>query len=198
MTDVRGWSSFWRLFYANEWEVETHNWIRRTVKTGSLFLDIGAWIGPTALWAQQMGANVIAVEPDPIAFAEMERILGEEPRIEMIEAALTVESGFASLSPNPKEGGMFGDSMSRISGSGQIVVACDLDEILEGRIPDAVKIDIEGYEYELLPHILPRLAEMRCELHVSFHDPDNIPTEWFEDWDWHYLRGLELEAGFIR
>ncbi len=196
MTDPNGWSNFWRLFYSDQWEPDTRFWIHRTLMPGDLFLDIGAWIGPTTQWALDRDAIVIAVEPDPVAFGELDRVFGG--RAELWEAALVgrEQDGWAHISPS--DGGQFGDSMSHISTGGTAVLAYMLDGILGDRVPRAVKIDIEGFEYELLPAILPQLAEMRCELHVSFHDPENLPTEWFADWDWFYLRGLELEAGFVR
>src|SRR5947207_10139985 len=58
-----GMSSSKRALYANppDW-AEMHAW-ERLLRPGDLFIDAGANIGIYTLWASQLGAQVIAVEP---------------------------------------------------------------------------------------------------------------------------------------
>src|SRR5262245_51934695 len=67
----QGWDNFWKLYKSGVWEPGTKAFMKRFLKPGDLFVDIGAWIGPTALWAVECGAHVIAIEPDPVALDEL-------------------------------------------------------------------------------------------------------------------------------
>ena len=167
MTDELGWDAFWDLWDSGLWEPDTHRLIKDTLEPGDLFLDVGAWIGPTTMWALEAGAAVIAVEPDPIAGAYLSSYL--LVLADLWLGALTVDGGEVVLAPNPKDGGFFGDSMSRIGEIGIPVESWTLDQILGDRVPKMVKIDVEGYEVELMPSIAPRLAEMGCVVQVSCH-----------------------------
>ena len=169
---LRPWSDFWERYEAGLWEPETRRWLADSLAPGDLFLDIGAWIGPVTLWALEFGAEVIAVEPDPVALEELRRVVPAE--VEVWEGAVTVDGGRAHLAPRYE----LGDSMSRISAEGVEVKACTLPEILGGRVPKLAKMDIEGYELELLPSVAPYLAGLGVPLQVALHDglPD---PEWF-------------------
>ena len=62
---------FWKKMLAGRWEADTLDFIQTYVDDKTTFFDIGAWIGPISLLAGTRGAQVIAVEPDPIAFSEL-------------------------------------------------------------------------------------------------------------------------------
>lgn len=179
--DPRGWLNYWNLYHSGRWEPGTKEFLRQILRPGDLFVDIGAWIGPTVLWALEFGASVIAIEPDPVAFRELYRTM--PPEVEIWPVAVSTHSGTTTLSVNPKEGGDWGDSMSRIGppGSGRVVPCNTLPEILGCRIPKLVKIDVEGYEMELCPSLMPWLAEIGSVVQVSCHGeiPDKKCFEGF-------------------
>jgi len=60
------WSEFWERFDQGLWEPRTLQKLS-ALRDGDLFVDIGAWIGPTTLAAAVNGARVLAFEPDPVA-----------------------------------------------------------------------------------------------------------------------------------
>jgi FkbM family methyltransferase len=164
-TDL-GWDTFWRLHASGAWEPHTRALIQR-LQPGDVFVDIGAWIGPVTLWALERGAHVIAIEPDPIAADELRR---RAPAAEIWEGALDTRIGHARIASNARDGGQLGDSMSRLSTDGVIVVQTwTLQDVLGDRAPALVKIDVEGHEAELLPTVAPWLAERGVPLQVSFH-----------------------------
>jgi FkbM family methyltransferase len=167
--DPHGWKSYWKLYDSGLWEPETKALIQSVLKPGDLFVDIGAWIGPTVLWALEAGADVIAIEPDPVALEGLYEIIGTNPKVEIWPGAVTVYSGGITLAVNPKEGGALGDSMSRIGFEGIFVPSWTLSQILGDRVPQLVKIDVEGYEIELLPAIMPWLAEHKVPMQISCH-----------------------------
>lgn len=167
LEDPHGWKSYWNLYHAGLWEQSTKDFIQNNLSPGDLFVDIGAWIGPTVLWAVEAGADVIAIEPDPVALEELYRTAPST--VEIWPGAVTVQSGGTTLMINPKEGGALGDSMSRIGDEGVFVQSWTLQDILGDRIPAMVKIDIEGYEVELLPAIMPWLSEHKVAMQISCH-----------------------------
>lgn len=176
---------FWRhLHETGKWESNTRTLIDELLQPGDLFVDIGAWIGPVTLWALERGSRVIAIEPDPVALVELRRRVPS--RVEIWEGAVAVQSGTASLIADE---GRFGMSGSRLAGvDGVKVRTWTLPEILAGRRPKLVKIDIEGYEIELLPTIAPYLADLGASLQVALHG--TLPKR---DWLTGY-RNLHLPA----
>jgi FkbM family methyltransferase len=164
---------FWRRYDAGEWEPDTRELVEDVLYPGALFVDIGAWIGPVTLWALGCGAQVVAIEPDPVALKHLRTI----PDIEIWEGAVATQSGRASLVSHRE----FGASVSRLTrGDGYKVRTWTLDEVLGGRRPALVKIDVEGYEVELLPSVAPLVAEMGATLQVALHGRAADP-EWFAD-----------------
>ncbi len=166
------WEKFWRVFERDGWEPETKALVRANLEPGDLFLDIGAWIGPVTLWALECGAQVIAIEPDPVALEELRRRVPEE--VEIHACALGLESGTARLAA----ASAYGDSMSRLEHEGIPVPIRTLPEILAGRRPKMAVMDIEGYEMTILPGVAPYLASLGTILVVALHTglPD---PEWF-------------------
>ena len=66
---------------------------RQFAQPGDLVFDVGAHVGNRARALAALGCRVIALEPQP-DFARMLRLLfGRNPRIEVVEAAVTGASG---------------------------------------------------------------------------------------------------------
>ena len=175
LTIEQRWGKFWDLFEADGWEPETQALVRATLKAGDLFVDIGAWIGPVTLWALDCGAEAIAIEPDPVALAELRRRVPDE--VEIHECALGVENGMARI----KAASAWGDSMTAVTaGAGRTVSMRTLPEILNGRRPAMATMDIEGYEMTILPVVAPYLASLGTTLMVALHTGLPDPA-WFAD-----------------
>jgi predicted RNA methylase len=54
------------------WEPETFEILGKYVTKVTLVIDLGSWFGPTAFFSSQLGKQVIAMEPDPVAFCTIE------------------------------------------------------------------------------------------------------------------------------
>lgn len=170
---------FWREYESKGWEAATRRFVERILKPGDLFVDVGAWIGPVTLWALEQGARVVAVEPDPVALVELTRRVPEE--VEIWEGAVAREAGTAWLKPN--FGLELGKSVSRLSAEGEVRVRTwTLQEVLGERVPALVKVDVEGYEKELLPAIAPFLAGLGVPLQAELHGV-SAEAEWFDGYD---------------
>jgi FkbM family methyltransferase len=167
--------TFWAKAAAGAWEPETLDAIEDVVKPGVVFLDIGAWVGPTTLYAAALGAAVVALEADPVAFTHLERNVTANPelsgRVTLIQAAASPTSGTVRLGAPRK----LGDSMGSLLLAGKTAQHFEAHAITPGEIAAilphgllVLKIDIEGGEYGLLPAIGPLLPPVTTAL-VAFH-----------------------------
>lgn len=122
-------------------------------REGDLIVDIGAGIGEFTLWCADAGARVIAFEPDPLAFACLERNISGRAGIQVFPHALwkdraelrlhgSVDTTRSSLIEN-------GSASARLAD----VEAWPLDALpAVTRLPviDFMKVDGEGVEPEIL------------------------------------------------
>lgn len=169
--------TFWAKAEAGSWEPETLAVLERVARPGVMVLDIGAWVGPTTLFAAALGADVLAVEADPAAFALLAANVEANPdlaaRIRLLNAAAAPTPGTLALAAPRK----LGDSMSSVlmAGAGAagfeaaVVTPAELASRLPAGVPLAVKIDIEGGEYDLLPSFSPVTARCTQGFLVAFH-----------------------------
>lgn len=168
--------TFWDKVARGLWEPETLALLEREIAPGTTFLDLGAWVGPTALYAAALGARVIAVEADPAALAQLRRNLEANPglaaSIEVLARAVHASEGSVAFGARRKPG----DSMSSVliaPGAASWVAETITPAALAARVGAEgrlfIKIDIEGGEYELLPAMGPLLARPDCRVLLSLH-----------------------------
>lgn len=186
---------FWRRVGAGLWEPQTFEVFQRFLRHDKSYIDIGAWIGPTVLYGAMLSRRVHALEPDPVAFAELaanvEANPGLLPKIRLYPYGIGAESGPLRLYAGGLyfgEQSRFGDSMSGMlaapGAAGQPcreVQALDLEHFLSlNAIDDCnfIKMDIEGGEYAVIPGLWRRLPQLGLPtLYVSFHAPEPARRE---------------------
>ncbi len=170
---------FWNLVNKGNWEPETYAVFDRFIKSDTVFIDVGAWIGSTALYGAQLAAQTHAFEPDPIAFGELKankeanREKAWYKNVHLHQKALAIKTGTANL--GSKNSG--GDSMSSVLFADEDkswkVETIDLNNFLETKDlnehPLFLKMDIEGGEYELVPTLKETLKKTKSALFLSLH-----------------------------
>ncbi len=184
---------FWARVASGAWEPETFRLIERLASPGAPFVDIGAWIGPTTLFAAARGSIVHAHECDPVALKRLRRNIAVNPdlgpRITVSEAAVGEANGRMQLwsaALGNSETSLF----ARHERDGAIV---DLAASIEVEVVDAaelfarhgyaadptafIKIDIEGAEFRVVPRLAPLIAGSAAVWYVSFHELNINPTD---------------------
>ena len=168
--------TFWDRVEAGRWEPGTLAVLDELVDGRTTFVDLGAWVGPTTLHAAALARRVLAVEADPAALDQLRRNLAVNPGlakgVEVVPRAIHGTPGPVSLGARRKPG----DSMSSVllaGGASTWAVEAITPAELASRTADderlVVKLDIEGGEYGLLPHLGPLLTARTAALVVSFH-----------------------------
>ena len=145
------------------------------IKPGDIVWDVGANIGMyTELFCQMVGENgsVVAFEPLP---ASCEQIRARIPncswlRIENIALADEDRPGQLVMHENSYENHIQSDGSD--SGDSVPVQICRGDSIVErlGGVPNVVKVDVEGFEEEVLQGMqkmleAPALRSLLIEVH---------------------------------
>lgn len=188
--------SFWDLWANGGWESGTLSALDEVMPARGLLWDVGAWVGPISLWAAVRHlADVIALEPDPDAFAvlsENVRLNGAdkgEAKITALPFALTTAPGPLTLCTVTPGDSL--TSMTRVDMLGPKVETFGIDAATLVKIadcwPDVVKMDIEGGESLVLPTLGPKLRERNIPLILALH------PNWYADGT-HSALAAELGA----
>jgi FkbM family methyltransferase len=116
------------------------------------FLDVGAHIGYYSLYMRPGAAAVYSFEPDPRVMPLLEKNVGGKPGMEMVPRAVGAKPGRARfiLEADSEASHLAGEGDSTHA---QIVVeVVTLDAFVAARdlLVEAVKIDVEGHDLEVL------------------------------------------------
>ncbi|MFN4203513.1 MAG: FkbM family methyltransferase [Tabrizicola sp.] len=170
---------FWKRVDSGAWEPETFAIFDEFIGDESLFLDVGAWIGSTALYGVQRAARCIAFEPDPLAFAELEANVAANrgqawvEKLEIHQCAINSDGRSFVLGGRAEGGDSMSSALFPDRRSHWTVEARRLHDVLAAERkpgqPVFIKIDIEGGEYELLPTIGDIMGDPLVTAYISFH-----------------------------
>ena len=144
-------------------------WIRGALAPGDVVADCGANVGFTsAFFACCVGptGRIHAFEPLPrnAAAATRSAELNGLDNVVVVNAAVGSAAGQARLSTG------FGNAVVDAHGAGITVQVVTLDEYFAQRPPDFLKIDVEGYELQVLRgavRVLARRPKLAIELHCA-------------------------------
>ncbi len=168
---TRSWSFWENEFAGGNFEPAVMEEISK-LTADQTFLDIGAWVGPTAIWGAQFCSKVIAVEPDPVALkCLIANASADADNIQVVSAAVSDVVGKATLHKQ----GALGNSMSSLQNVGEAtfeVITTTVPELIKdaGTI-GLVKIDVEGGEGRILAAHADVLRSLNCPILLSLHYP---------------------------
>ena len=106
-----GW--FWATVNDGTWEPETFRIFDRFLAKNTTFIDAGAWIGPTVLYASRLCNRCFALEPSPMSYRELVNNLEANCSYNVLalQEALWEYDGFLTLG---NDGGSTGGSSTRV------------------------------------------------------------------------------------
>ncbi len=169
---------FWIDASRSRWEPQTYKILSEFLNSDSVYCDIGAWIGPTAIYAAKKCRQVICFEPDPVAYQYLlwNISLNRLSNVMPFNIALASPDGIVKMASFTKE---LGDRMTSLLDAGQKEGAIDVLALTWetwsgisriGKI-DFFKIDIEGGEFTLIPTIKDYLLRHKPIVYLSTHTP---------------------------
>jgi FkbM family methyltransferase len=155
-----------KVIYANPPDVPEMLVWRRALRDGGLFVDVGANVGSYTIWAAELGAEVIAVEPAADTFGLLsENIALNGYQVRAVQAAAGSQCGTARFTSGL-------DAVNRLAVDGPAVTELvTVDSLVGDRRVHGMKVDVEGFEIDVLRGAASALAERRIGL---------IQLEWNE------------------
>jgi FkbM family methyltransferase len=137
---------------------------RNFVRPGDLVFDIGAHVGDRVGAFRRLGARVVAVEPQPALALTLKLIYGRDRDVEIVRSAVGRSAGSTTMminAANPTVSTVSPDFILAANGAagwqGQAwdkrvtVGMTTLDALIASRgSPAFIKIDVEGFEQEVL------------------------------------------------
>jgi FkbM family methyltransferase len=150
------------IYLTGVWDDGVGAAVRRLLKPGELFVDIGANVGYFSLLAAKLGGRVIAFEPNPECQAEMAHniALNGFRNIDVRATGIADRRGQDVLYVESKEN-LGAGSLKSVSGNPIAVEIDTLDGQLAGETPAIIKLDIEGAELMALRGGAQTLAQTR-------------------------------------
>jgi FkbM family methyltransferase len=154
------------VLYANPPDVPEMRAWRRALAGGGLFIDVGANIGTYTIWAAELGAEVIALEPAPDTFEILrENIALNGYPVTAVRAAVGDHCGTARFTSGR-------DAGNALDPAGPVLAdLVTVDSLIGDRHVAGLKVDVEGFELDVLRGCARALAEQRIGL---------IQLEWNE------------------
>jgi FkbM family methyltransferase len=138
---------------------------RRVLGPGSLFVDIGANVGIYTIWAADVGAEVVAIEPNR---ESRERLMANLElngyTAEIVPAAIGESEGTVRLTTHLDNQNHLLLSVAQPACPSEPVPVRTLDSLLGERVIDGLKVDVEGAELLVLKGARQLLSQHRVHL----------------------------------
>lgn len=141
----------------------------RFLRPEQLVFDVGANRGQSAETYLALGTRVVAFEPQQDLHAEIRQMCRRNPRltIEAVGLGAVAESRQLFSTSYDQAASFRGDWEGERIGTATVEVSTLDDQIARHGAPDYCKIDVEGWELEVLKGLHQAVAIISLEYHVS-------------------------------
>lgn len=177
------------LFYVNNFYSPSLNWFQNAYKNwenetfdildyysdtkNGVYLDIGAWIGPTVLYAAKKYKKVVCFEPDPVALDMLKANLSANSfkNIVLIEKALSNNCGTTKFGSHVRAGSTMSTMLVDIPEYAENggFVGNDYADTLKGMLPD------QSHEFMRIKWTIDvETVTLKKVLNDEHIDPDTI------------------------
>jgi FkbM family methyltransferase len=153
------------------------------VQHGTLCFDVGANVGNRVKIFLKLGANVVAVEPQSECAGTLRAVYGKIGKLSVVDKALGDSEGKAEImiSNAPILSSLSPEWVQAVRRSGrfsqqnwdrsEVVEVTTLDRLIEQYgVPSFIKIDVEGFEYEVIRGLSQPVKSLSLEFTPEFLD----------------------------
>ena len=152
------------------------------IKRGSLVFDVGANIGHYTWKYEKLGAHVVAIEPQTENFQKLVEEFGHNKNVMLVNQGLDEKPGtrelivgatdsvFSTMSPEFMRAVIqSGHASTARWGQSRHVPVTTLDLLIEEfGLPDFIKIDVEGFEYQVLKGLTRPIQTLSFEFRSEY------------------------------
>lgn len=144
---------------------------------GALVFDVGAHVGDRVASFRRLGASVVAVEPQPAAMRALRLMYRRDAAVTLEQVAVGGAQGTVALHLNTRNPTVSTASAAFIAAAADApgwegqewdrvieVPMLTLDDLIARHgVPDFIKIDVEGFEAEVLSGLSHRIKALSFE-----------------------------------
>jgi FkbM family methyltransferase len=143
---------------------------QQLIGADDLCFDVGANIGDISAVLLELGARVVAVDPQPVAMRELRARLADNKNLICVDAGVADKPGELALYLHDQIGttSMVQDwSIGKTVGKIVVPVTTLDDLIARHGLPKYCKIDVEGFELQVLHGLSNKIPLMSLEFHAD-------------------------------
>jgi FkbM family methyltransferase len=153
------------------------------IGTGDLVFDVGANAGDRTLLFSDLNATVVAIEPQASCFRVLQQKFGQNQRVKLVNNALGPQEGTAEMMVSDVDvlSSLSPEWIKTVTNSGRFpevrwerketVQLTTLDKLIEIHgCPVFIKIDVEGFEYEVLRGLSRAVPAVSFEFTPEYFD----------------------------
>lgn len=194
---------FWNYISSGNWEKETFEVLNQFVSDDDVCLDIGAWAGPISLYLARIAKQVVAIEPDPQVYPQLELNIALNKEIQSkitpIQKAVFSKTGEMVLHARSKYG-QSSSSLLHRSYDSVSTFTCQTTTLADLNLSKVnfIKLDIEGGEFFVLPEIAETLFAFNYPtMLISFHLNHLLQAEYIKLFRNQLLSKIALKTGIL-
>lgn len=168
---------FWNGFKKESWEPTTYQLMQKYIKKDKNYIDIGTWVGPTILYATEIGANrIYGIEANPLTYemlgknCEMNQLVSD--KLNLFNLCITDTDG-GTVDFGGKRGADTSSASSMRGNEWKIPSSTICTWIKNNNISNFnfMKVDIEGAEKFIEKDMTELAANKELVVLLSLHPP---------------------------